>query len=596
MLEREHRQPTPSTGGPIGPSADSPDHTQAVRDAAGGQLDASTMAGLSDGLGNAAVAELLAAQQQTYTVQSGDTLSKIARAVLGDSSRYMEIFEANADQLSSPNAIRVGQVLRIPSSAPAVEEQPTEQAPVEQPAVEQPAVEQPVETAPVEQAPVETAPVETAPVETTPEVTEEPAAPEGTTYTVQAGDTLGRIAAQVLGDSRRYMEIFEANADQLSSPNAISIGQVLRIPAQQPVVSETPPEQTTETTTETTEQQTTEQQTETGNQEPTEETQEQTTVAEGHAITDNFALVRTDPPELASTETVIPVGTIVEIVEETTKNGREYVKVSEPAQGEGEEATVWGWTSKANLGSAKEFDTSLEHDDQIPLQGLRGLERKMAVIHNTKGGFLEEQSNALGIDVAAAAGTLQVESRGAGFSNDGRQIIRFENHVFYDQWGNRNRDTFNEHFQYSSGQRWKGHKWRRNATDAWQTFHGNQDSEYEVLEFARSLDDTGALKSISMGAAQIMGFNHESQGFDTVQEMFESFDTGIKPQLEGLFTYIEGNNTCLTGLRNGDYVQFARGYNGSGQAETYGGLIEDAAAAYRRVLANHRARQQNTES
>ena len=51
----------------------------------------------------------------TYTVQSGDTLSKIAKTHLGDANAYMKIFEANKDKLSDPDKIQVGQVLTIPS-------------------------------------------------------------------------------------------------------------------------------------------------------------------------------------------------------------------------------------------------------------------------------------------------------------------------------------------------------------------------------------------------------------------------------------------------------------------------------------------------
>jgi nucleoid-associated protein YgaU len=49
-----------------------------------------------------------------YTVKTGDTLSRISREVYGTSGRWAEIFEANRDQLPSPNALRPGQVLEIP--------------------------------------------------------------------------------------------------------------------------------------------------------------------------------------------------------------------------------------------------------------------------------------------------------------------------------------------------------------------------------------------------------------------------------------------------------------------------------------------------
>ena len=53
----------------------------------------------------------------TYTVKSGDTLSKIAKEHLGDANAYMKIFEANKDQLTDPDKIKPGQVLKIPTVA-----------------------------------------------------------------------------------------------------------------------------------------------------------------------------------------------------------------------------------------------------------------------------------------------------------------------------------------------------------------------------------------------------------------------------------------------------------------------------------------------
>lgn len=58
-----------------------------------------------------------AKQQTTYTVKSGDTLSKIAKEYLGDANAYMKIFDANKDQLNDPDKIKPGQVLKIPTAA-----------------------------------------------------------------------------------------------------------------------------------------------------------------------------------------------------------------------------------------------------------------------------------------------------------------------------------------------------------------------------------------------------------------------------------------------------------------------------------------------
>ena len=52
---------------------------------------------------------------RTYTVESGDTLSKIAKQFYGNANDYNRIFEANRDKLQNPDKIQVGQELVIPS-------------------------------------------------------------------------------------------------------------------------------------------------------------------------------------------------------------------------------------------------------------------------------------------------------------------------------------------------------------------------------------------------------------------------------------------------------------------------------------------------
>jgi nucleoid-associated protein YgaU len=49
-----------------------------------------------------------------HVVAAGETLSKIAKAHYGDANKYMKIFEANKDQLTDPDKIKVGQKLKIP--------------------------------------------------------------------------------------------------------------------------------------------------------------------------------------------------------------------------------------------------------------------------------------------------------------------------------------------------------------------------------------------------------------------------------------------------------------------------------------------------
>lgn len=60
--------------------------------------------------------------------------------------------------------------------------------------------------------------------------TEYPSTSSGQTYIVRPGDTLSKISFRVYGTTARYMEIYEANRDKLSSPSNVGVGQELIIP------------------------------------------------------------------------------------------------------------------------------------------------------------------------------------------------------------------------------------------------------------------------------------------------------------------------------------------------------------------------------
>ena len=52
---------------------------------------------------------------RTYTVKSGDTLSKIAKEFYGDASQWKKIHQANTDRIKDPDKIQVGWTLKIPA-------------------------------------------------------------------------------------------------------------------------------------------------------------------------------------------------------------------------------------------------------------------------------------------------------------------------------------------------------------------------------------------------------------------------------------------------------------------------------------------------
>lgn len=122
-------------------------------------------------------------QTITYTVQPGDTLSKIAKKYLGSASLWRKIYEDNKAAIKNPNIIHVGQklIINLPGTATAVST--------------------------------------TAAVST-----------NANTYVVQPGDNLWKIAKKVYGQGFAWKKIFDANSNTVSNPGNIRVGQVLLIP------------------------------------------------------------------------------------------------------------------------------------------------------------------------------------------------------------------------------------------------------------------------------------------------------------------------------------------------------------------------------
>ena len=90
-------------GSPLGGSSGSPAPKADFSDV---QSGSSTTAPATPAAGAAA---------ETYTVKPGDSLSKIAKHVYGDSGKWHAIFEANRDQIKNPDLIHPGQVLKLPA-------------------------------------------------------------------------------------------------------------------------------------------------------------------------------------------------------------------------------------------------------------------------------------------------------------------------------------------------------------------------------------------------------------------------------------------------------------------------------------------------
>jgi len=223
---------------------------------------------------------------------------------------------------------------------------------------------------------------------------------------------------------------------------------------------------------------------------------------------------------------------------------------------------------------------SLEPSKKIDESGNR-IQTIVKSTYNKYGNLLGLLSKKLGIDLAASIAVLSVESGGIGI-DEGRVLIRFENHLFYRYWGKNNEDVYQKHFKFDTGKNWLGHQFRKDPNGEWIDFHGDQDTEYDALNFARSLDEEKALLSISMGLPQILGSNSKLVGYNSALEMFNNFSKDIRYHVFALFDFFSPQ--MIQYLRNKEFVNFAEHYNGQGQARRYGKYIQDYYEAFPKLV------------
>jgi hypothetical protein len=252
----------------------------------------------------------------------------------------------------------------------------------------------------------------------------------------------------------------------------------------------------------------------------------------------------------------------------------------------GQQGFVHGqWVQRAQPGAGEGVTASAgayapPPDQRIILPaGATAVMGAVAETWNNYGGLLLQHAAELGIDPGVAVAVLVAEANGKPYAPDGRMIIRFENHIFYHYWGKANEARFRQHFTFDPNTAWQGHQWRADPNGVWQPCHTSQAVEWQVCEFARSLNEQAALYAISMGAPQVMGFNHRTIGYETVQQMFHAFQSDVRNQFASLFRFMTVNG-LVDAVRRGDYVAFARVYNGPGQAEHYARLIRQYQAAF----------------
>lgn len=161
----------------------------------------------------------------------------------------------------------------------------------------------------------------------------------------------------------------------------------------------------------------------------------------------------------------------------------------------------------------------------------------------TNGG-LAQVSHLAEVGLPEIWSVIRVETKGCGFIQDRRPQLLFERHKFH-HWTNGRFDaTHSDISQPTQG-----------------GYGAGGAHQYDRLAEAIGLDREAALKSASWGIGQVMGENFATAGFRSVGDMVTSMVESEDNQLAAVARFMVANR-MHTALRNHDWSQFARMYNG----------------------------------
>lgn len=146
-----------------------------------------------------------------------------------------------------------------------------------------------------------------------------------------------------------------------------------------------------------------------------------------------------------------------------------------------------------------------------------------------------------------------VESNCTGYRNNGFPVIRFEKHVFK--------------------------RYLKKAKASPQMLRKAEvikGSGWNAYQAALAVDEHYAKLSTSFGMFQIMGFNHQVVGYDTVEAFVEAMESSVEKQIEAFCLFVL-NAFIKTAMNNKDFSGFAYKYNGPNyRMNNYDIKLEDA--------------------
>lgn len=195
---------------------------------------------------------------------------------------------------------------------------------------------------------------------------------------------------------------------------------------------------------------------------------------------------------------------------------------------------------------------------------------------------LRDFSKEYNLELPKVKAINEIESQGKGFLIHGRPKILFEGHVFWRELEKRGinpNDLLTERTKDVLYKKWTKSHYKGGA------------GEYTRLEKAAGMSDKtevhdAAYCAASWGAFQIMGYHYERLGYASVDHFATEMYEHEKEHLNAFGKFIKYTDfkgkSLLEWLRESNWINFAKGYNGSGyQKNKYDIKLEKAYAYHK---------------
>ncbi len=216
---------------------------------------------------------------------------------------------------------------------------------------------------------------------------------------------------------------------------------------------------------------------------------------------------------------------------------------------------------------------ALQAANNLVVDGIYGPKSFMALVGAAQARHLSDAdlvraAAQLGVPLATVRAVNEVESRGEGFLPDGRPVILFERHKFYQQLQKHGIDPAPIAAKYP------------NLCNPEAGGYRGGEAEHARLEQAKQIHLQAAYESASWGSFQVMGYHAEDLGYPGVIDFVRCMYENEAAHLEAFVRYV--NYAGLAGhLKARKWAAFAKGYNGPAYARNlYDAKLAQAYAKY----------------